>query len=326
MKLTKTPLLMFAASMLFGPVMSAVDAEAADKIRMGSRLEYYDVNYREGGFDKKYGLEAQAVPFKTGVEVVTAIQSGEIDIASSGHVPLTILLSRTDKVIVVATAGYNSGSAYRMVVPVNSKFKTIEDLKGKVVATKLGSGSYNAFISYLKSKGLKEKEFKMKNGGPGAIVAAMQSGSVDAGIWFDPTISLILHRKWGRVLLDFKDHATFMGLWVVNRKFAEKYPDRVVRFLAGAIDSGELLNSNPKKASQLIATGYQRRGRDYPANVFSLGIPLLDFSTPIKQLYIDEIKKTYKFLKAKGRIKGNEPAWDKIINTSYLEKAMKIRK
>ncbi|MDH5748132.1 MAG: NrtA/SsuA/CpmA family ABC transporter substrate-binding protein [Rhodospirillales bacterium] len=326
MKLHKTILPLFILSMALAPVLAAVNANAAEKIRIGSRLEYYDVNYREGGFDKKYGLDAEAVPFKTGIEVVSAIQSGEIDFASTGHVPLAVLMSKTDKVLTIATAGYNAGSAYRMVVPVNSTFKSIEDLKGKVIATKLGSGSYNAFVNYLKAKGLNEKEFKMKNGGPGAIVAAMQGGSVDAGIWFDPTISLILYKKWGRVLLDFDGHATFMGLWIVNRKFAEKNPDAVVRFLAGAMDSGDLLNSDPGKASQLLATGYQRRGRDYPAGVFKDGIPLIDFSSPIKQKYIDEIKKTYQFLKAKGRIKGNEPAWNTLITSKYLDQAKKIRK
>ena len=70
-----------------------------------------------------------------------------------------------------------------MVVPKNSTAKTVDDLKGKVIATKVGSGSYNAFLSYLKNTGRDEKDFKVKNAGPGAILAAMESGSVDAGIW-----------------------------------------------------------------------------------------------------------------------------------------------
>jgi len=301
-------------------------AEAAEEVRMGSRLEYFDVNYREGGFDKKYGIKAKAVPFKTGIEVVTAIQSGEIDFATSGHVPATVLLSKTDKVLVIGTAGYNAGSAYRLVVPVKSKFKSINDLKGKVIATKLGSGSYNAFASYLKSKKLNLKDFKMKNGGPGAIIAAMQAGSVDAGIWFDPTISIILNKGWGRVLLNFENHATFMGLWIVNRKFAEKNPKIVARFLAGVADSGDLLNTNPDKAAKFISIGYKRRGRDYPPELFRIGIPLMDFSTPIKPKYVSEIKKTFAALKKRGRIKGSEPNWGDLITEKYLKEAQKIRK
>lgn len=302
------------------------DADAADKVRMGSRLEYYDVVYREGGFDKKYGIEAETVPFATGVEVVTALQSGDIDIASSGHVPMTILLSKTNKVIAVASAAYNTGSVYRMVVAKDSPYKTIQDLKGKVIATKLGSGSYKAFSSYLKAKGLQEKDFRLKNAGPAAIIAAMQGGTVDAGIWFEPTISVILHKGWGRVLLDFKKHATFQVHWLVNRAFAQKNPDVVARFLAGAMDAQALLNKDPKKASKLIATGYQRRGRDFPAKVFELGIPLMDFDAGIQPKHIDEIKRTYEFLKSKGRIKGSEPDWSKVVTTRYLDQAQAKRK
>lgn len=197
---SKLAVVAVAALTVFTGISLTTEANAADEIRMGSRLEYWDVNYRLGGFDKKYGLEAKPVPFSTGIEVITAIQSGEIDIASSGHVPMTILFSKTDKVIAVGMATANNGGIYRLVVPKESKVQSIHDLKGKVIATKIGSGSYNALLNYLGNKGLQEKDFKVKNAGPGAIVAAMESGSVDAGIWFDPTIALILHRGLGRVV------------------------------------------------------------------------------------------------------------------------------
>ena len=307
-------------------VSLSTPADAADKIRMGSRLEYWDVNYRLGGFDKKYGLEAKPVPFSTGIEVITAIQSGEIDIASSGHVPMTILFSKTDKVIAVGVATFTEGSIYRMVVPKDSTAKSIDDLKGKIIATKIGSGSYNAFLNYLDAKGLDEKDFKVKNAGPGAIVAAMESGSVDAGIWFDPTISLILHRGLGRVLFDFDKHARAVGFWLVNRKFAEENPDIVVRFLAGAMDAQDMLIKDPKASAQNISNGYKVRGFDYSADVFLGGLPLFDFNWPIKDLHIDTVKNTYAFFKKKGRIKGDEPDWNNLFSTEFMKKAEAIRK
>ena len=298
----------------------------ADDIRMGSRLEYYDVTYRQGGFDKKYGLNAEGIPFATGVEVVTAIRSGAIDIASSGHVPLTILLSKTDKVLVLASCAYNKGSLYRMVVGKNTPYKTIEDLKGKVIATKFGSGSYNAFLSYLKAKGLSEKDFKMKNATPAAIIGAMQAGSVDAGIWFEPTISVIVYKGFGRVLLDFDGHATFQGYWMVNRAFAEKHPDVVVRFLAGALDAQQLLATDVKKSAVLISKGYKKRGRNMPPEVFEMGIKLMNFDPDITPDKYEEMHRTYEFFKKKGRIKEVEPDWKSMFKTEYLEKAKKIRK
>lgn len=298
----------------------------APKIKMASRLEYWDVLYREGAFDRKYGLEAQAIPYATGVEVVTALQSGAIDIASSGHVPLTLLLSKTDRVIVLASGAFNRGSVYRMVVGENTPYKTIEDLKGKVIATKFGSGSYNAFLSYLKAKGLKEKDFRMENATPAVIIAAMEAGTVDAGIWFEPTISIILYKGLGRALLDFEGHAIFQVYWVVTRAFAEKHPDVVVRFLAGALDAQDMLAKDPKKSAQLISKGFKGRGKYMPPKILEMGIPLLSYAPNITPDKIDELRRTFEFFKKKGRIHGEEPAWQKVINKSYLEKAQAIRK
>ncbi|MBW1772121.1 MAG: NrtA/SsuA/CpmA family ABC transporter substrate-binding protein [Deltaproteobacteria bacterium] len=298
----------------------------APKIKMASRLEYWDVVYREGEFDKKYGLEVKAVPYATGVEVVTALQSGAIDVGSSGHVPLTLLLSKTDRVFVLASGAFNRGSVYRMVVGKDTPYKTIHDLKGKVVATKFGSGSYNAFLSYIKAKGLKERDFRMENVTPAVIIAAMEAGTVDAGIWFEPTISIILYKGLGRVLLDFEGHAIFQVYWVVTRAFAEKHPDVVVRFLAGALDAQDMLAKDPKKSAQLISRGFKRRGKYMPPEVLEMGIPLLSYAPNITPDKIDELKRTFAFFKKKGRIQGEEPVWQNVINTGYLAKAQAIRK
>lgn len=296
------------------------------KIKMASRLEYWDVLYREGAFDRKYGLEAQAIPYPTGVKVVTALQSGAIDIASSGHVPLTILLSKTDRVIVLAGGPFNRGSVYRMVVGNNTPYKTIEDLRGKVIATKFGSGSYNAFLSYIKAKGLKEEDFRMENATPAVIISAMEAGTVDAGIWFEPTISIIRYKGLGRVLLDFEGHAIFQVYWVVTRAFAEKHPDVVVRFLAGVLDTQDMLAKDPKKSAQLISRGFKRRGKYMPPEVLEMGIPLLSYTPDITPDKIDELSRIFGVFKKKGRIHGEEPAWQNVINAGYLEKAQAIRK
>jgi sulfonate transport system substrate-binding protein len=313
--------LCFSALVLF-----ANSAWCAPKIKMASRLEYWDVLYREAAFDLKYGVDARAIPYATGVKVVSALQSGAIDVASSGHVPLTLLLSRTDRVIVLASGPFNRGSVYRMVVGKNTPYRTIEDLKGKVIATKFGSGSYNAFLSYIKAKGLKESDFRMENATPAVIISAMEAGTVDAGIWFEPTISIIQYKGLGRVLLDFEGHAVFQVYWAVTRAFAEKHPDVVIRFLAGVLDTQDMLAKDPQTSARLVAKGFKARGKYMPPEVLEMGIPLLSYSPDITPDKIEELRKTFAFFKKKGRIHGNEPVWQKCIDTGYLKKAQAIRK
>ena len=60
--------------------------------------------------------------------------------------------------------------------------------------------------------------------------------------------------------------------------------------------------------------------------VFEMGIPLMDFDADIPPERLVEIKRIYQFFKKKGRIKGEEPNWNDLITTKYLEKAKAIRK
>jgi len=60
--------------------------------------------------------------------------------------------------------------------------------------------------------------------------------------------------------------------------------------------------------------------------VFSGGLPLFDFNVPIKDKYIENVKKTYEFFKGKGRIKGDEPNWNNLFNREFLKQAQAIRK
>jgi sulfonate transport system substrate-binding protein len=299
---------------------------SSEKIKIPSRLEFWTTTYLSGGFDKKYGIEVDPIPFATGIEVFEALVGETVQLADSGHVPMVSLLAKTNKVLVIGMNQQSDGSMYRMVVRNDATFKGIEDLKGRRIATRIGSGSYLALLRMLKEKGLSEKEFNILNSTPSEIVAAMEAGSVDAGIWFEPTVSIILHRKLGKVLLNFKGYAQSMGFWLVNRKFAEKNPDKVVRFLAGALDAQELLTNNPADAAKLVARGYAARGRGLPISVFEMGIPSMTYSPDVTRKMVDELKLTYRFLKEKGRLKGAEPNWNDVIRTDFLERAKDLRK
>ena len=76
-----------------------------------------------------------------------------------------------------------------------------------------------------------------------------------------------------------------VGFWLVNRKYAEENPDKVVRFLAGAMDAQEMLTNNPKASAQNISTGYKVRGFDYSADVFLSGLQLFNFDWQIEDLH-----------------------------------------
>ena len=296
------------------------------KFKMEARSEFWILAYLEGQFDKKYGIEAEPVTFGTGVEAVEALIGGSIDISSSGHIPIVTMMTKTKNVLIAGLYEVNNGSIYKLIVRKDAPYKTVADLRGKRIATRIGTGPYIAFMNYVKAKGMSGKDFQILNSQPAEIVAALESKSVEGAVWFQPTTSIMLWKGFGRILANFDGHARAQGHWLANRAFAEKNPDTVVRFLAGAFDVQEMLQNNPRVAAQLISKGLARRGRQLPPEVVAIGMDEFDWNPVPDPRVLPELGKAFQFLKAAGRVKGAEPDWAALMPDTYWKKALEFRR
>lgn len=298
----------------------------AQSFKLSTRSEYWDLVYVESGLDKKYGIEAQMVPLRSGVEVVEAVVGGAVDIGSIGHIPLVTLLSKSPGVIVVGTSNSTEGDSYKLIVKKDSEVQSIKDLVGKRIATKIGSGSYAAFSNYAESHGYTINDFEILNTAPAAIVAALESGAVEAAIWFPPTTSIMIVKGFGRELDNFHGQVYAHAHWVVNKKFAEKNPDTVVRFLAGILDAQEMLTNEPEKAAEALSQAFKKRGRDLSPDVFFIGLDAFDFGADITERHMENFPVLHQGLVDAGRLKSAAPDYTTFVDTSYLEKAKELRK
>ena len=148
-----------AVALSLAVIATSTGATWAETIRMSSRSSNWDIVLIESGIAEKYGLELEVVPMKTGVEVTEAMIGGSVDVGSIGETPLTSLLSKTDLVAVIGTAVSTDGGYAQVIVPKDSSIQTIDDLKGKRIATKVGSGSYRALNDWCAKKRLLTQRF-----------------------------------------------------------------------------------------------------------------------------------------------------------------------
>lgn len=79
------------AAITLGLCTTAV-ANAADKIRMGTRNTNLDVILIESGLAAKYNLEIEPIKVKTGVEMAEGLIGGGIDVGIVGGAPLVSAL------------------------------------------------------------------------------------------------------------------------------------------------------------------------------------------------------------------------------------------
>ncbi|WP_164931973.1 ABC transporter substrate-binding protein [Janthinobacterium sp. 17J80-10] len=155
-----------------------------------------------------------------------AFTNGSVDFASYGDLPSAILNAGGVDTRLLVPNGLGQGDAF-LVVPRESKARSIEDLKGKSLAVHRGRPWELPLVRLLQAKGLKYSDFKLYNINPQTGMSALASKHVDA--LFTMTDAYLLEDKGvGRIIWSTKeaplDWKTRTELWG-SKAFIDKYPD-----------------------------------------------------------------------------------------------------
>jgi sulfonate transport system substrate-binding protein len=160
---------------------------------------------RLGYFDAE-GLDVELLTEPAGVQAETALVSGQVQ-GAVGFYDHTLDLQTKDK-NVESVVQFSQAPGEVEIVSAKSAddIRSPKDFKGKKLGiTSLGS-STDFLTKYLAVKnGVKINEFSPVAVGAGpTFIAALQQGSIDAGMTTDPTVANVLDKKLGKILLDMR--------------------------------------------------------------------------------------------------------------------------
>jgi NitT/TauT family transport system substrate-binding protein len=134
--------------------------------------------------------------------------AGRLSIGVMGDYPLIVNGSKFQetkslRTLYVAGTGYNlKGAGNAIVVPVNSNFYKLEDLKGKSVSTPVGSAAWGMLIKAMQDKKMPLSSIELKNQAPAVGAANIATGKIDAHSDFCPWSEIMEHRGTGRKIYD----------------------------------------------------------------------------------------------------------------------------
>ncbi|TKK87708.1 ABC transporter substrate-binding protein [Herbidospora galbida] len=219
------------------------------------------VGVEKGYFTKALGdnVTLKTSTFNAGPAAIEAVFSGAIDATYIGPNPAINAWEKSKGQAIKIVAGAASGGVYLVVKP---EINTIEDLKGKKVATpQLGNTQDVALRYYLDEKGIKTDT---KGGGEVSIVPQENSltlqtfatGDIDAAWVPEPFASRLIQESGGKVLIDERD------LWpnkqfvithlIVRQEWAKEHPDLVKKLIEGHVESTAFINSDPAGAATAV--------------------------------------------------------------------------
>lgn len=171
-------------------VRKAISRHAAVKLKVGylpvtGHAKFFIA--KEEGLFKQEGLDVELVEFANSADGLAALRAGKLDLGAFGTTaPLVHIAKGADIRIIGGVMGEDAAI---ITTPEAAKtIRTIPDLKGKKVATvRLATGDA-VLRGALDDAGLNWKTdlqiFELKS--PSAVIEAVKSGQVDAGVVWGP--------------------------------------------------------------------------------------------------------------------------------------------
>ncbi|MCX0246881.1 aliphatic sulfonate ABC transporter substrate-binding protein [Streptomyces drozdowiczii] len=254
---------------------------SADTVRIGyfPNLTHATalVGDQEGLFQKELGgTQLKTATFNAGPSEIEALNANSIDIGFIGPSPSINGYTKSKGQNLRIIGGSASGGVKLVVNP--KKIKTLDDLKGKKIATpQLGNTQDVAFLNWISEKGWKVDAQSGK--GDVSVVRtdnkvtpdAYKSGSID-GAWVpEPTASKLV-AEGAKELLDestlWPDDKFVITNIIVSQKFLKDHPDVVEAVLRGSVKTNAWINANPDKAKASANAALKKlTGKELPAEV-----------------------------------------------------------
>ena len=285
-----------------------------------------------GELEKATGYKINWRMFGGGGDVIKAMASGDVQIGEAGSSPITAAASQGQDIKLVWILD-DIGDAEALIARNGSGINSLQDLKGKKVATPFVSTAHYQLMVAMKLDGVDAKGVNVMNMRPPEIAAAWERGDIDATFIWDPVLSKI--KGNGKTIatsgsIGKKGFPTFDGL-VVNAKWAAENEGFVVALVQALMKADDEYRKNAAKWTadsaqvKAIAKWTKADAKDVPASM-----ALYKFPTAAEQMgpawlgggAAKALTDTAVFLKEQGRIQEVKPNYGAFVTDAYVKKAM----
>ena len=266
---------------------------------------------------KEDGIEVQFEQFLSGPPMIEAMTSDSIDFGNIGDMPpINARGNGVDVKIIVKTI--NTPFSNALVVPNGSDVKQVSDLKGKQVATQLGSSGHHFIALLLDQAGLSLEDIDLVNMSGPDMVNAIAANQVDAVVTWEPYGSQVVNQGTGSILIDSTGIKQNTGTWITRNAFAKENPELTARFIKVWLKYLDLIAEDREAALEVISeeSGYAKE--DIQRSILEgLLVPeFTDYDYEQEQLTKDFLVETGTLL--------NDYDINDLYDFSYLERAKEL--
>lgn len=265
--------------------------------------------------------------FTSGAPANSEMLANKLDITNMADFPAILGASAFQaanngvKTYYIATlSGSTRGAGNAVVVPLQSKIQSFDELKGKRISVPFGSTAHAMLLRAIQDQGWDpEKDVSIITQAPEVAGSALKSNQIDAHADFVPFGELFPFRGIARKIYDGSSSglSTTHGVQV-RSDFAEKYPELVVAYLKATIEASRLIREHPEELCTELAKWTGVEAEVYYAFHGPQGIQTRDYS--LKPEYVEAIRRAEQALRVLK--KTDKPLdVDAFINDKFIREA-----
>ncbi len=228
----------------------------------------------EKGFFKKHGVNVELKWFPVYSDSLQALSTGQVDANSQTLSDTLAPLSKgIDLKVVLINDNSNGGDA----IVAKSEIKSVKDLKGKTVATELGTVDHLLLLTALEKNGMSEQDINYVNMTVNDAGPAFINGKTDASVLWEPFQTTAVKEGKGKVLFSSKETPGLIpDLLVFRKETIDQRPDDVQKIVDAWFDALDYYKAHPDEAIQLMAKHAETTPEDFKTGLDSVKIFSLD--------------------------------------------------
>ena len=204
----------------------------------------------EKGFFQEQGVKVEPVYIENYLQSISTFSAGKSDaIATSMGSIMNIIGKNPDVQIILAT----DQSAGADVLVVQSDIKSMNDLKGKRIGTKLGDFGELFVTTLLEKNRLTTDDVTLVNVEPESVPARLESGDIQAGNTWEPYTSQAV-KAGAQVLVSTKQTPGLLPNVIAFRSdVLRDRPKDIQAFIRAWFQAQDYWKANPEESKTLIA-------------------------------------------------------------------------
>lgn len=220
---------------------------------------------------KPQGMSVRWVEFPAGPQLLEGLNVGSIQLGETGEAPPIFAQAAQAPLVYIANQPAAS-TAEALIVPKNSPYKTIAELKGKRIALNKGSNVHYLLLKLLEKNGLKLADIQAIYLPPADARAAFEKGAVDAWVIWDPFLAAAEKQLGARTIANGSNLVSNYQFYLADRTFATQNPKIVQTVINELNSTSQWAQRNRNEAAKVLQ---QQTGLALP--IVSLSVNRMGF-------------------------------------------------